>query len=364
MTVIERTHVQQSPALCKPVVYRPESAVFWLFVGAVATGSVTVLLQVGAAFGEAFSSQLAFAPLWLGFTAFLLWVIFKFDPFRSVRRHKQGLLAGTALGGSIAVALPLLAGDPFSNIVARYLDPDTVAEWGPALRAPLVEEASKAMCAAIILVLCAAVFNRLAHALLVGMFVGFGFDLVEDLLYSTRGAIGSLDSDFGGTYETLQTRFLTALPSHWSYTALTAVGILLLLPTFRDRDRWSLPRRLLVAVALFGCAWLLHFWFDSPVPASALGAVLMLAKIPVSAAVVIVIAALVLRNERRWVVARIADGRTSEPLASVDPAVLDSLPTLKGRRRLRKEAKRSGGRKAKKEMAGRQRQALNLVQAQ
>lgn len=363
MTLIQRSPVRQSPALRRSVVYRPESAVFWLYAAAVATGTVVVLLQEGGHFGEAFGSQLAFAPLWLAFMAFLVWLMFTFDPFRSVRPYKQGLLAGTALGGTAAVALALVADDPFTDVVARYLDPDTFAIWISALRAPLIEEASKAMCAAVILVLCASVFNRLSHALLVGMFVGFGFDLVEDLVYSSKGAIGSLDSDFGGTYDTLLGRFVGALPAHWSYTALTAVAILLLLPSFRDRDRWPSARRLSVSILLFGCAWLMHFWNNAPLPENTLGAVLLLFKTPACFAILIVVAVLVQRSERRWVLARIADGRGTEPLAGVDPAVLDSLSTLSARRRLRREAGRTGGRGAKKAMAARQRHALDLLQA-
>jgi protease PrsW len=362
MTLIERSPVQNSSVLRRPVLYRPESAVFWLYVVSLATGIVVVLLQEGGNFGEAFGSQLAFAPFWLAFMTFLVWLMFKFDPYRSVRPYQQGLLAGTALGGTTAIALALVADDPFTAVVARYLDPDTFAIWISALRAPLIEELSKAMCAAVILVLCASVFNRLSHALLVGMFVGFGFDVVEDLVYSTHAAIGSLDSDFGGTFDTLLGRFIGALPAHWSYTALTAVAILLLLPSFRDRDRWPLSRRLPVSMSLFGCAWLMHFWNNAPLPENMLGAVLLLVKTPACLGILIVVAVLVQRNERRWVLARIADGRGTEPLAAVDPVVLDSLSTLKGRRRLRHDAKLAGGRAAKKSMAARQRQALDLVQ--
>jgi hypothetical protein len=73
MTVIDETRVRPHPALRAPVVYRPESAVFWLYVAALALGSVVVLLQEGGTFGEAFGSKLAFAPLWLAFMVFLVW---------------------------------------------------------------------------------------------------------------------------------------------------------------------------------------------------------------------------------------------------------------------------------------------------
>ncbi|HET7739720.1 MAG TPA: PrsW family intramembrane metalloprotease, partial [Mycobacterium sp.] len=68
-------------------------------------------------------------------------------------------------------------------------------------------------------------------------------------------------------------------------------------------------------------------------------------------------------DERHWVIDRIARGRESGTLTDVDQAVLDSLPTLKARRQLRKAAKRSGGKRAAKAVAAQQAQALDLIQA-
>ena len=263
-------------------------------------------------------------------------------------------MAGLALGASTALAMAMQGNDQLGQILARYLEPDTYANWSAALTAPFVEEAAKAMCAAVVLVLCASVFNRISHALLVGMFVGFGFDIAEDLTYATSEAIGSLDSDTSGAGGSLLVRALTAVPAHWAYTGLAAVGVLLLLPTFRNDVGWSRLRRIAVAVALFVGASLMHFVWDGPVPS-------VWWKFAVNIGIFVTAVLVLLRYERRRVVDRIDAGRAAMPLAEVDAAVLDSLPTGRRRRSLRKQARRTGGRAAKRAVAAQQRWALDRI---
>lgn len=354
MTTTDLLHTPRETVSRPAVVYRPESAVFWLYAVALLVGIMAVLINYGEAFHETFAAQLVLAPAWLALMAFLVWLMFACDPFRSVRQYEQGLVAGSALGASTALAMAMQGNDQLGQVLARYLPPDTYADWSAALTAPFVEEAAKAMCAAIVLVLCASVFNRISHALLVGMFVGFGFDIAEDLTYSTNEAIGSLDSDTSGAGGSLLVRALTAVPAHWAYTGLAAVGVLLLLPSFRNTPGWSRLRRVVVAVTLFASASFMHFVWDGPVPN-------VLWKFVINIAVFVTAVLVLLRYERRWVVGRIAEGRDSAPLSAVDASVLDSLPTGRRRRALRRQARRSGGRSAKKSVAARQRWALDLI---
>ncbi|WP_234787814.1 PrsW family intramembrane metalloprotease [Mycolicibacterium novocastrense] len=240
---------------------------------------------------------------------------------------------------------------------SMVLTPETFTDWEAALTAPIIEEASKALCAAVVLVLGAHVLNRISHALMVGMFVGFGFDLMEDLSYAANSALQDLDSDMAGAGGNLVVRFFTAVPAHWTYTALTSVGVLLLLPSFRDRERWSTGRRLAIACGLLLSGPLLHFTWNAPGPVAA-----MPLKMLGSLAFFLVVAALLLRDERRWVIARIEAGRASGELATIGEDVLDSLPTRRRRRALRKSAKRSGGRAAAKAVKAQQRAALDRIQ--
>lgn len=344
-----------------PVVYRPESAVFWLYIVTVLLSTYLLLKDNGGPISMTMDAQIALAPIWIGFIALLLWLMFRFDPFRSVRRNPQGLLAGTALGGTTALVMAMNGNEALGGVWSRYLSPETMADWEPALTAPIIEEAAKAMCVAVILVLCAAVFHRISHALLVGMFVGFGFDIVEDLTYATREAINSLDSDIAGAGPNLILRVVTAVPAHWAYTALAAVGVLLLLPTFTGPPAWSYGRRMLLAVPLLATASLMHFVWDSPSP-EGLGGPFLLGKLAVNIVVFLVPVLLLLRVERRWVTERIEAGRTDGSLSSVPDDVLAALTTGRARRRLRRQARKSGGRRAGRAARRQVNDALDLVQ--
>lgn len=341
----------------RPVVYRPESAVFWVFVVALILGTLALLDDSGPVIRATLDANIALSWLWLLFIAFMVWLIFRFDPFRSGRRYPQALVAGFALGGTAAVAMAMSGNGGLGQLWSMVLAPETFTDWEAALTAPIIEEASKALCAAVVLVLGAHVLNRISHALMVGMFVGFGFDLMEDLSYAANSALQDLDSDMAGAGGNLLVRFFTAVPAHWTYTALTSVGVLLLLPSFRDRERWSTGRRLAIACGLLLSGPLLHFTWNAPGPVAA-----MPLKMLGSLAFFLIVAALLLRDERRWVIARIEAGRASGELATIGEDVLDSLPTRRRRRALRKSAKRSGGRAAAKAVKAQQRAALDRIQ--
>ncbi|MGY4708782.1 PrsW family intramembrane metalloprotease [Mycolicibacterium sp. CBM1] len=340
----------------QPLVYRPGSAVFWLYVAAAVVGIFGLLLEYGGAIHETMSAEIVLSPVWLAFIVFLVWLMYRFDPYRTVRHYPQVLVAGAALGGTIALLMAMNGNTALNEVWGRYIDPDTLTQWGPALTAPIIEEAAKALCAAVILVLCGAVFNRISQALLVGMFVGFGFDVMEDLSYATNDALKSLDSDLSGAGTNLVVRILTAIPAHWAYTALVTVGVLILLSTFDERTRWSWRRRIGTALPLLAAGPFMHFIWDAPVPG-------VLGKFAINLAVFGVAVFLLLRYERSRLVDLIAAMRTTQALAGVEPAVLESLPTARARRKLRRAARRSGGRPAGKAVKYEQRAAFDLLAA-
>ncbi|MGW0158759.1 PrsW family glutamic-type intramembrane protease [Mycobacterium sp. NPDC003323] len=126
---------------------------------------------------------------------------------------------------------------------------------------------------------------------------------MEDLTYATREAIYSLDSDLAGAGPNLVLRVLTAVPAHWAYTALAAVGVLLLLPTFSGPPAWSYARRMGVALSLMAAASFMHFVWDAPAPDDR-GWVFLLGKLAINLAVFLIPVALLLRFEHRWVADR------------------------------------------------------------
>ncbi|MGE2834072.1 PrsW family intramembrane metalloprotease [Mycobacterium sp. SMC-4] len=329
------------------VVYRPQSAVFWVWAGAVLLGLAMYISGSGWGLVETRQAHFVLAPLWCGFMIFLVWLMTRFDPFRAAVRYPQMLAAGTALGATIALAMAVSGNASLERAWATVLDPVTLARWAPALTAPLVEESAKLACAAVILVLCASVCTRISQALLVGMFVGFGFDIMEDLSYAVVAALDSLDSDLAGASLQTAVRFVTSIPSHWSFTALTSAGLMLLLPSFSNPDGWSRMRRVGTAAALMAAGPLMHFVWNAPLPGIA-GSELV--KMAFNIAVFLTVALLLLRQERRWVIAH----SDKAIRAGFSPELVASLPTWRSRRKFpgkRKQVRRQ------------QRAALAAIQA-
>ena len=343
------------------VVYRPESAVFWVFVAALIAGTLGLLSGFGTAFAETRDAHLELAPWWLLFMAALVWLMLRFDPYRGMRRYPQALAAGAALGGTAALAMSATGNAALTTVWASVLDADTLARWSAALTAPIIEEAAKLACAAVILTLCAAICTRVGQALLVGMFVGFGFDVVEDLVYASSQALSSLDSDVSGARTQLILRAFTSVPAHWAFTGLTTAGLMLLLPWCTSVTGWSPSRRFGTALGLLAAGPLLHFIWNSPAPEEPGAAMLVMAgKIVVNLAVFLVVTRALLRGERGRVTARIAAGGPA--LDAFEPSVLASLETGRARRALRRNAKRDGGRRAARAVARAQRDALDALQ--
>lgn len=361
MTAI-RSDVSQTVDTTQPVspIYRPRSAVFWLYAVALVAGILSVSADRGASFGATLATQIELAWLWLLFVALVLVVMFLFDPYRSGRSYPQVLVAGLALGGTLGLSIAAEANGAVDSINARWLDPEAQAAWSAALSAPFTEEAAKGLCALVVLVLCRPVFNRLAQAMMLGMFVGFGFDLVEDLDYAARDALADLDGDFGAVLGELQLRFMTALPGHWAYTALFTMGVLILLPWFNNPGAWAWPKRLLIALGLMASASLMHFIWDAPSLTDSPHAE-MAVKAGIGLVIFLIPACLLLRYERRWVQQAIETGRHCV-LANFTTPLLDSLPTRRGRRDLRRAARRDGGRAAAKAVRRTQNLALQTIQ--
>jgi RsiW-degrading membrane proteinase PrsW (M82 family) len=341
-------------------IYRPRSAVFWLYTVALVIGVFTISTERGPAFGATLETQIELAWMWVAFVVLIVWLIFRFDPYRSGRAYPQILVAGLALGGTTALTMAADANTAMDGVNSRWLDPEAMASWSAALSAPFIEEASKGLCALLVLVLCKPVFSRLSQAMMLGMFVGLGFDLTEDLDYAANDALASLDTDYDAVHDELMIRFITAVPAHWAYTALATMGVLILLPWFDNLGRWSRPKRVLVAVSLMASASLMHFLWDAP-PFADTDNADMIIKVALNTVIFLIPVLLLMRLERQWVQGRIDTGRTTF-LAGFDSAVLDSLLTWRSRVDLRRTARRDGGRAAARAVRHEQKRALSTVQ--
>ncbi|EFR43568.1 PrsW family glutamic-type intramembrane protease [Streptococcus pseudoporcinus] len=127
-----------------------------------------------------------------------------------------GLFAGTALSTDFHI----LIGFTIRNIL--HPSEAFIAFWGAAVSGPLAEEFGKGLVALLVLFICRK-FD-LKSALVSGMIVGLGFQIIEDCVYTFQDIFAAGKSPFPMLLE----RIVWAGCTHWLFTALFVVGLVIL----------------------------------------------------------------------------------------------------------------------------------------
>lgn len=139
---------------------------------------------------------------------------------------------------------------------------DWLVDWNDALAAPLIEELVKGACALSLLYIFKEA--RLKAALWVGMVVGFGFQVVEDLVY-----IAEVPDQ---AFVTATDRLLGALTSHWMLTGMMAVGLAgCWLKSKRSDSPAAEPSQRWVFIFYTVLPILMHFLWNSPLNGDTMG---------------------------------------------------------------------------------------------
>ena len=158
------------------------------------------------------------------------------------------------LNGNVADIAAMIASLRRMSLYAKLLGQPLAQDWQAGLTAPFVEESSKAICFLLLLGLAPVVIRTVSDGLIVGAYVGLGFQVLEDLLYGQNAAAAQFGAN-QGVLGTFVLRALTGISSHALYTALFAAGLIYALGTARaaaaarardraDAGRGADPRRL------------------------------------------------------------------------------------------------------------------------
>lgn len=132
-----------------------------------------------------------------------------------------------------------------------FVIPNHAEDWQPAIAGPFTEEWAKTVLIFAIVLLCG--LRHPIEGFAVGAWVGLGFQTAENIVYVARGAVEDPNSDVEGALLTAVIRLITALASHWAFSAFAGVGVMLLL----DRRWWA-------GAGLVLCAYGCHFFWNSP----------------------------------------------------------------------------------------------------
>jgi protease PrsW len=305
---------------------------FWLLVALLAIGIWRISALFSAAFVRFPVATVVAAALFTLYAIPFVIVARSIDFFEPEPR----LLVGAAVGwGAVVATTTAISGNAAARaMVAKLVSPAFAVAWGPAIIGPTLEEILKTLGVVVIVLVARRQVNSVADGAVYGAFVGLGFQCVENFVYAANAVAvaGRGDSVQPVIVTFLLRGFLAGLWSHTLFSALAGAGVAYFVVHRRNK---SFGRRLGVALAGVGGAWLFHFVWNSPWFADGfgVGGLGVLAGLIVKGAPALVLIALLVRSAS----GREADFYLGALLTLGDPRIITTreVAALRtGRRRL------------------------------
>ena len=296
---------------------QPHNLAFWVYCVLVAAGAYVLSGQISIA-AAAYSGALISGLIAFGLLAVAyLWFIHYEDRYTTVPRK---LAAAGFVWGFVGAtgAFALLANDAVMSLYAKAFGASFAFDWGAALAAPIDEELAKGAGILLLLTLAPKLIRSPFDGLILGAFVGLGFQISEDISYAWIGAANAF-GNVGASWSTIVVRTLASLPSHWMYTAVFGAGLIWFI------GRPDVPARRGLGAGLMLTAMLMHGLWDasSAIAASGVfGWVVPLGVAGVLIAVFVWVYKTSVPIEREWMRELMAP---EVELGVVTPAELDAL---------------------------------------
>jgi RsiW-degrading membrane proteinase PrsW (M82 family) len=234
--------------------FQPHNLAFWVYCALVAAGAYVLSGQVSIA-AAAYSGALtigliASCLLALAYVAFIRYE----DRYTTV---PPKLAAAGFVWGAVAAtgAFALNSNDAVMSLYAKAAGASFAFDWGAALAAPIDEELAKGAGVLLLLTLAPKLIRSPFDGLIVGAFVGLGFQISEDVSYAWIGAADAF-GDVGAAWSTIVVRTLASIPSHWMYTGIFGAGLVWFI------GRPNVPARKGLGIALMLTAMLMHGLWD------------------------------------------------------------------------------------------------------
>ena len=237
--------------------FQPCNVVFWIYLWMCGFGLVKGW-QMFAPFAGYFGRALLVAGI-VGIISAAVWTWW----FRHIDRYERqpvGLVVTGFIWGATAatftIAVP--ANGAVGSLYTKIFGQVWAQDWHAGLSAPFVEETAKGIGIVVLLALAPRLVRTATDGLLLGAFIGLGFQTSEDFLYSIAGAtqgFGAHQTD--GLIGSIATRTYSDIVSHPLFTALFCAGVIYLIGTPAQ------PRRIGRGLALIVAPILIHGVWDS-----------------------------------------------------------------------------------------------------
>jgi RsiW-degrading membrane proteinase PrsW (M82 family) len=232
--------------------WQPHNAAFWVSLAGGLLGIRSLVDELGHAL-PAYRTALVLGAVAFGLYAVPLWLV-----IRRVERYgrRPGALAAAGFAwGALAATfwLALAANQALLGLLAKTLGQSFAYDWGAALVAPVVEEPAKASGVVLLLALAPRLVRTARDGLVVGAFVGLGFQIAEDVTSAYNQAVVRFGAHQAvAVLQVLVIRGITGIVSHTLFSALCGLGLVWLLGRPGEQRR---PER---GLAFVGAALLFH----------------------------------------------------------------------------------------------------------
>ncbi|AZA10634.1 PrsW family intramembrane metalloprotease [Corynebacterium gerontici] len=229
---------------------KPQYWTWWLFIFSIAAGTVGLAIAQADYFRPAAKTLLIISPIFIVTTLIFTGLILLTD--RSKARRPKLLLWSFIFGATVPTWLSVYANEHLTRIAADLME--NGADWGAAFAGPISEEWSKTLGIILIMLLTSTALHRPIHGLLIGAFVGLGFQIFENITYAAIFAIEDPNSDLSGALTVTILRSLIGIASHWLYSAIIGVGVVALF-----------HKKVFSFLGFFALGFGLHFMWNAPV---------------------------------------------------------------------------------------------------
>ena len=253
---------EQEPGWGRPhPLWRPELAVVWLTLGLMLFGAVLLQSRIGPAFVREVSAASLAVVIWVLYAVPFVLIVRQLDLLEP--EPPAFLACAFAWGALVAAPVALVANTSGRAIITNLHGASAAEDWTGVWVAPATEEVMKVLGVVVMVLVARQQITTVLDGLVYGAFVGLGFQVVENLLYTTDQLRGLLFGREPGqaVLDVFALRGLElGLWSHVVYSGLAGFGV-----AYAVAHRRGGPAgRALVAVGCLVLAWALHAIWNAP----------------------------------------------------------------------------------------------------
>ena len=330
--------------------YQPRNCAFWGYLMLVGIGIlvfVSTLAREYDAYGEAIGLAVTSFAIYAGLFWWFTQHIDRYAKLPAKLMVMAFLWGGFAATGAMAAN----ANHAILALYAKVFGQVWALNWGAGLAAPFTEEPAKGSGLLLLIALAPRQVRTAFDGLILGAFIGLGFQIVEDISYAMTSAGTQFGANqIGASIGTIILRMVSGVAAHILYSAIFCAGLVYLL------GRPAEPRRIGRGLLLVATPILLHGIWDSlasiagPSALALLG--LLIAVIVLALVIGVQVYKLTVKPERDFV----RDVMTPEAARNViTQAELDAVA---GNRKARKTYRKTGRNRRERKRA---RYVLNAV---